>query len=97
MKSIVYIEFEHDEVRDKIHYDLIAETFSRGSRPTQTMRGKRIFKEMFPDKSEQEKVRDLVRKAKSYAYTKGVPLEGVRMTVNTFNTWVKLAHYCMEV
>jgi len=96
MKVRVYVEFDHDEIREKIPYLLVAETFSRGSRPTQTGRGKRLFKEMFPTSREQEHVRELVRIARSYTYLKGAPRE-LKMTTDTYDLWLKLAQYCMEV
>lgn len=95
MKARVYVEYTQDEVVREIPYMLVAETFERKRHKTFT--GKRIFKEMFITQGERSKVREMVRQAKIWALGTGVPLGGVRMTVDTWSMWQRLADYCMRV
>ena len=69
----------------------IAETFSRGSRPTQTMRGKRIFRSMFTEE-EQNKCKELVIKAKTWKQSTIVEL-----SVEEYDLWRRLLEYCRKV
>lgn len=95
MKTRVYVEYTHDEAAREIPYMLVAETFERERHKTFT--GKRIFKEMFTTESERNKIREMARQAKKWALITGVPLKGVRMTVDTWSMWQRLADYCMRV
>lgn len=77
------------------HFDprFIAETFMRGSKPTQTGRGKRLFKEMFSGK--EDVVKEYITTAKKY-YSSGVP-QKLELTGEQYDMWRKLCRYCVEV
>ena len=89
----VYLHFDRDEIREKIPYELVAETFARDIH--KTGKAKRIFNEMF-DESEKTKIRELRQKARVWAFTTGTP-ESIRLTTKTLMLWMKLAEYCMRV
>ena len=95
MKARVYVEYTHDEATREIPYMLVAETFERERHKTFT--GKRIFREMFTTESERRKVGELVKQAKKWALITGVSRGGVRMAVDTWSMWQRLADYCMRV
>lgn len=90
----MYLEFEGNEITSSIPYNLIAETFNRGSRPNKTGLGKRLFNEMF-DESEKESLYKIIRTAKKYAMS-GCPNK-VKMTPKTYDLWQRLAKYCIEL
>lgn len=82
-----------EEAIEQFNPPFIAETFMRGSKPTQTMKGKRIFKEMFSGK--EDEVNNLVQVARRY-YHNGVPLQ-MELTTEKYALWTKLCHYCSLV
>lgn len=95
MQARVYLILDREDIEKNFHPMFIAETFMRGSRPTQTRKGKALFKEMFPTEKEVNRVNALIRDAKMY-YNKGIPNE-LKMTTDTFSMWTKLLEYCSLV
>ena len=89
----LYLHLNRDEVREKIPYELVAETFAREIH--KTGRGKRIFNEMF-DESEKTKIRELRSKASAWAFRTGCP-DNIKITPKTLALWYKLAEYCMRL
>lgn len=74
----------------------IAETFMRGSKPTQTFRGKRLFKEFFPTKEEQDKCLSIVTRAKQWYSHSKFPRE-IKMDAEEYAVWKKTLEYCRRV
>lgn len=87
---IVQLNFTSEE----LYVNLIAETYLRGSSPTQTGRGKRLFDQRFK-KEEIEEVANIVRRCKTY-YKKGSPKE-IAVYPEQYALWLRVAQYCMEV
>lgn len=90
MKVILWLSQE--EVHKKIDYSLICETMC--SATWNTGKRKRLMKQFFTE-SEIEKVYKLKQQAYTWTLTKGVPKEGVKLSVNTLSLWTKLADFCM--
>lgn len=88
------LELSHDEVCERIPYQLVCETMC-GSR-WNTGKRKKLMKERFTEK-EIDKIYKMKSQAYSWTLTKGVPLEGVKMSINTLGLWEKLAAFCMEL
>ena len=88
-----YIALNRDEIQERIPYALVAETMS-GAR-WGTGKRKRLMKQWFT-KAEIEAIYRLHKQAYSWYCVKGVP-EEVKMTVNTYNLWQKLANFCCEI
>ena len=86
--------YTKEEFIETFDPSFIAETWMRGSSPTQTFSGKRKFDECFKI-SDVEAVKNLVRKAKNY-YTKGVP-EEITLDSEEFRLWTTLKCYCERV
>lgn len=93
MKAITYLILNHDEVNEQIPYAIVAETMS-GSRWCTTKR-RRLMKEQFTE-SEIDAIHRLYKQAYSWYLVKGVPDE-VKMTVQTYALWHKLANFCYEI
>ena len=93
MKAGIYLIFNHDEINEKIPYALVAETMS-GAR-WNTGRRKRLMKQYFTE-SEIDAIYRLHKQAYSWYLVKGVPDE-VKMTMNTYKLWDKLAKFCCEI
>lgn len=89
----LYISLSSDEIRERIPYALVAETMS-GAR-WNTGRRKRLMKQRFTE-SEIDAIYRLHKQAYSWYLVKGVPDE-VKMTMNTYNLWQKLANFCCEI
>lgn len=89
----LYISLTHDEIREQIPYTIVAETMS-GAR-WNTGKRKRLMKQLFTD-SEIEAIYRLHKQAYSWYLVKGVPDE-VKMTLNTYHLWHKLANFCCEL
>lgn len=85
--------FTQDEIIKQFDPRFIAETFMRGSKPTQTGKGKRLFKEIFSGR--EDEVKNLVTTAKRY-YNNGVPQQ-LELTGEQYDLWCKLCKYCVEV
>ena len=93
MKSVTYLILSHDEVNEQIPYALVCETMS-GSR-WNTGKRKRLMKERFAE-SEINAIYRLHKQAYDWYLRKGVP-EEVKMTVQTYALWQKLASFCCEI
>lgn len=87
----MYIELSHDEIQKEIPYYIIAEITSRAI--WNTGRRKRLFASLFTE-AERDMVSKIKAQAHSWALVKGVPLEGVKMTISTYRLWHKLADFC---
>ena len=88
-----YIAFDREEIQERISYALIAETMS--SAVWNTMKRRRLAKEFFTD-AEIDAIYRLRNQARDWYLYKGVPDE-VKMTVQTYNLWQKLANFCCEL
>ena len=93
MKTETYLILSHDEVNEQIPYALICEMMS-GSR-WNTGKRKRLMKERFTE-SEIDAIYRLHKQAYDWYLRKGVPDE-VKMTVQTYALWQKLANFCCEI
>ena len=89
-----YIEFSHDEVQKEIPYMIIAETTSRAI--WDTGKRKRMMSQVFTE-TEREHISKIKAQAHQWALVKGVPLEGVKMTISTYKLWHKLAEFCVSI
>ena len=88
-----YIAFTREEIQERIPYAIIAETMS--SAVWNTMKRKRLAKEFFTD-AEIDATYRLRNQARDWYLYSGVPDE-VKMTVQTYNLWQKLANFCCEL
>ena len=93
MKTEIYLMLTHDEVNEQIPYALVCEVMG-GSRWNTTKR-KRLMKESFTE-SEIDAIHRLYKLAYAWHLRTGVPDE-VRMTVQTYALWQKLANFCCEI
>ena len=89
----LYISLNHDEIQEQIPYAIVAETMSRSV--WNTGKRKRLMKEQFTE-SEIEAIYRLHKQAYSWYLVKGVPDE-VKMTLNTYELWQRLANFCCEL
>lgn len=89
----MYLVLEHDEVQKEIPYALVCETME-GARWRSGKR-RRLMKAWFSD-VEISRIYELKSLAHRWYLTKGVPDE-VKMTVDTYQLWQKLADFCMEL
>ena len=89
----LYISLNHDEIQEQIPYAIVAETMSRSV--WNTGKSKRLMKEQFTE-SEIEAIYRLHKQAYSWYLVKGVPDE-VKMTLNTYELWQRLANFCCEL
>lgn len=89
----LYISLNQDEIREQIPYAIVAETMSRSV--WNTGRRKRLMKQCFTE-SEIDAIYRLHKQAHSWYCVKGVP-EEVKMSVNTYYLWQKLANFCCEI
>lgn len=90
----IFLELSQDEVYAKIPYSLICETMC--SATWNTGKRKRLMKQFFTE-SEIKKLSSLKQQAYTWTLTKGVPVDGVKMSVNTLLLWGKLAEFCMMI
>lgn len=86
----LYISFDADEIRKEIPYAIVAGTMSRAI--WNTGKRKRLMKQQFTE-SEIEATYRLHRMARDWYLYKGVPDE-IKMTLNTYHLWHKLANFC---
>lgn len=86
----LYISLTHDEIQEQIPYAVVAETMSGAY--WNTGKRKRLMKQYFTE-SEIEAIYRLHKQAYSWYLVKGVPDE-VKMTLNTYQLWHKLADFC---
>lgn len=93
MKAITYLILNHDEVNEQIPYAVICETM--GGARWNTSKRKRLMKQHFTE-SEIEATCRLYKQAYDWYLRKGVPDE-VKMTVQTYALWHKLANFCYEI
>lgn len=89
----LYISLNQDEIYEQIPYAIVAETMS-GAR-WNTGRRRRLMKQQFTE-AEIEATYRLHKQAYSWYCVKGVPDE-VKMTVQTYALWQKLANFCCEI
>jgi hypothetical protein len=93
MKTETYFILNHDEINERIPYTIVCETMS-GAR-WNTGRRKRLMKQFFTE-SEVNAIYRLHKQAYDWCLRKGVPDE-VKMTVQTYYLWQKLANFCCEI
>lgn len=89
----LYISLNSEEIRNQIPYAIVAETMSGAK--WNTGRRKRLMKECFTE-SEIEAIYRLHKQAYSWYLVKGLP-EEIKMTLNTYHLWHKLANFCCEL
>lgn len=88
-----YIALNREEIQERIPYALVAETMS-GAR-WGTGKRKRLMKQFFTE-SEIDAIYRMHKRAHNWYCVKGVPDE-VKMSVNTYKLWQKLANFCCEI
>lgn len=93
MKTETYLILTHDEVNEQIPYAIICEVM--GGARWNTGKRKRLMKERFTE-SEVDAICRLHKQAYDWHLRKGVPDE-VKMTVQTYALWQKLANFCCEI
>ncbi len=89
--EIVY-KFSPSEVMKD--FCLISETYRLGSKPTETGRGKRLYKQMI-DPENEEMARELIEKAR-YAHAHGLKND-VELTSKQILVLKQLVNYCMTL
>ena len=93
MKAYTMIEFDRDEIQQRLPYDLIGETASCAV--WNTGRRKRLFKERFTE-TERELCYEIIKRAKKWLLVTGVP-ESEKMRATTFALWIRLGEFCLEI
>jgi hypothetical protein len=93
MKAITYLILNHDEVNEQIPYVIICETM--GGARWNTSKRKRLMKQHFTE-SEIEATYRLYKQAYDWYLRKWVPDE-VKMAIQTYALWLKLANFCCEI
>ena len=86
----LYISLNQDEIQERIPYAVVAETMSGAK--WNTGRRRRLMKQQFTE-AEIEATYRLHKQAYRWYLVKGVP-EEVKMTMNTYYLWQKLANFC---
>lgn len=86
----LYISLDREEIQEQIPYAVVAETMSRSV--WNTGRRKRLMKQYFTE-SEIEASYRLHHQARDWHLYKGVPDE-VKMTMQTYYLWQRLASFC---
>jgi hypothetical protein len=86
----LYISFNADEIRKEIPYSVVAETMSRAV--WNTGKRRRLMKEQFTE-AEIEACYRLHKQAYTWYLRTGVP-EELKMTLDTYHLWHKLANFC---
>lgn len=89
----LYIALNRDEIQEQIPYALVAETM--GGARWGTGKRKRLMKQCFTE-AEIDAIYRLHKQAHSWYCVKGVPDE-VKMSLNTYKLWQKLASFCCEI
>lgn len=84
--------FTPDELRKELR--LIGETYRLGSKPTETIKGKRLYAQMIPSELENE-AEYIIKKAK-YEYSNGLK-EDMALTSKQLIALRKLVDYCMAL
>lgn len=87
----MFLHLSHDEICKEIPYMLITETTSRSV--WDTGRRKRLWSQIFTEQ-ERAACRKIRQQAHTWALVKGVPDDGVNMTIKTYKLWHKLADFC---
>ena len=88
-----YIALNREDIQERIPYAIVAETMS--SSIWNTGRRKRLMKQFFTE-AEVEAIYRLHKQAHSWHLRKGVPDE-VKMSVQTYYLWQKLADFCCAI
>lgn len=88
------LEFSHDELRREFPYQIIAETTS--SVRWNTGKRKRLWNNLFTE--DERTACEVIRKqAHLWFVDKGVPKEGVSMSISTYTLWHKFAEFCASL
>ena len=90
----IFLYFSHDEICNEIPYMMIAETTSRSV--WNTGKRRRLWSQTFTEK-ERAACRKLRQQANLWALVRGVPKDGVSMTVKTYNLWHRFADFCANL
>lgn len=90
----MYIELTQEEIQRKIPYAMVCEGMCGAS--WNTGRRKRLMKETFTEE-EIAKLSKLKAQAYSWYLVKGVPMNGVKMTLGTLALWQKLGDFCASL
>ena len=89
----MYMSFDHDEIQKELPYAIIGETTTRWI--WDTGKRKRLFAEAFTEQ-ERESCYSIIAQAKKWLLKTGCPDE-IKMTMNTYALWHKLANFCAEL
>jgi len=92
MKIDLTYTLNYDEIKSKLHYQLIVETV--GSSGWETGSNKRRLNEQFTNE-EQEIIWSCHRKAYRWYSHTGIP-EEVRLLEKEYSVWLKLKQYCID-
>ena len=90
----LYLELSHDEIQREIPYMIVAETMCRSV--WNTGRRKRMFVQQFTE-AEHDRIYKMKSQAYAWALVRGVPLKGVKMTIETYRLWHRLADFCASL
>ena len=93
MKAYTMIEFDRDEIQRRLPYEIIGETASRAV--WETGKRKRLFAERFAE-NERDMCNCIIRDAKKWLIKTGCP-ESVKMRATTFDLWLRLGEFCLEI
>ncbi len=91
---IVMLQFGRDEIKRELPYAIIAETASRSV--WSAGRRKRLWANTF-NGNERKKCNRIIAQAKDWSFRKGVPMNGVTMSVDTYRMWIRLAEFCASI
>ena len=89
----IYISFDHDEIQKELPYEIIGETVSRGI--WETKKRKRLFSAEFTEQ-ERESCYNIIALSKKWLLKTGCPDE-IKMTMNTYSLWHRLANFCYKL
>ena len=89
----LYISLNQDEIRQKITYTVVCEIMCGAKWNTGKL--KRLMKQYFTE-SEIESTYRLHKQAREWYLYKGVPKE-IKMTLQTYDLWQKLADFCCQL
>ena len=84
------IGLTYDDIKNELR--LISETYKRGSNPTQTFRGKRIFAEIFANDNI-DMVNDVLKRVRQFTHKQNE----LQLTPTELSIFYKLVDYCKRL
>ena len=92
MKIETAYTFNHDEIHDRLHYQLIVESI--GSDRWNTGPNKRKLQNEFTE-DEIENIKKIYKKSYNWYTHTGIP-DTVTLSSNAYKLWLKLVNYCIK-